>query len=306
MSATSGLKAALEAGHFVLTAETSPPDAATAEAVLARCGCLKGAVDAVNVTDAAGARVHMSALACAAVLAADGIEPVLQFTTRDRNRLALQGDLIGAAALGIPNILCLHGDDVTAGDQPEAAAVHDIDSRGLMAMARQLRDDATLPSGRAVEPAPELFIGAADTPSDPGPEFESAVLEAKIAAGADFFQTQFAFDIEALKRYMARLVDAGIPERAYFIVGLGPLASARSAKWMNDNLFGVRVPDAVIERLEGAADQQAEGVAVCTELLERLQEIEGVHGAHLMGPRQESVIAEIAAGSGLRDRRRPN
>jgi methylenetetrahydrofolate reductase (NADPH) len=164
------LEALLRSGAFVMTAETSPPDAAAQAAVLERAGCLKGLADAVNVTDGAGARAHMSAFACAVVLAQHGIEPVLQFTMRDRNRLALQGDLIGAATLGIPNILCLHGDDPKNGDQPETKAVYDIDSRGLMATARRLREQGTLPTGRAIVPPPRLFIGAADAPQDPKPD----------------------------------------------------------------------------------------------------------------------------------------
>src|SRR5215471_21745535 len=156
------LEALLRSGAFVMTAETSPPDAAAQTAVLERAGCLKGLADAVNVTDGAGARAHMSAFACAAVLAHHGVEPVLQFTVRDRNRLALQSDLIGAATLGIPNILCLHGDDPKTGDQPEAKPVYDLNTRSLIVMARRLREEGTLPSGRVVAPAPRFFIGAAD------------------------------------------------------------------------------------------------------------------------------------------------
>ena len=295
----SRLKTMLEGGHFVVTAETSPPDAADADAVLAQAGCLKGVVDAVNVTDGAGARAHMSNLACAAILARDGIEPVLQFTTRDRNRLALQSDLIGTAALGIPNILCLHGDEVDVGDHPEAAPVHDIDSRALITTARRMRDEGCFESGRIIDPPPKLFIGAADMPREPGPNFDPSGVTTKIDAGADFFQTQFVFDVNALKRYMARLCDAGVPERANYIVGLGPLASAKSARWMNDNLFGVHVPEPMIERLEGARDEKAEGREICLELLQKVTEIKGIHGAHLMGPRQEQTIAEIVASSGI-------
>lgn len=305
MSIDSGLKAVLESESFAVTAETSPPDSADEATVMERVGCLKGVVDAVNVTDGAGARAHMSALACAAILARNGIEPVLQFTTRDRNLIALQGDLVGAAALGIPNMFCIRGDDVAAGDQPDATPVHDLDSVGLIKTAKGMRDDGQFPSGRTIDPRPALFIGAADAPRDPGPDFDTGGLMAKIGAGADFFQTQFAFDIEVLKRYMARLCDAGIPERAYYIVGLGPLASAKSARWMNENLMGVHIPEAIISRLEGATDQKAEGRDICVELLQQFQEIDGIHGAHLMGPRQEQTIAGIVSDSGLRQSRGP-
>lgn len=297
------LEALLRRGVFVFTAETSPPDAAAAGPVLARAGCLKGLADAVNVTDAAGARAHMSALACAAVLAQNGIEPVLQFTVRDRNRMALQGDLLGAATLGIPAILCLHGDDPAKGDQPETKPVYDIDSRELMRTARRMRDEGSFPSGRVIEPRPALLIGAADTPVDPEPDWKPGGLEAKLAAGADFFQTQYCFDLAMLRRYLARLRDHGILERAFFIVGVGPLASARSARWMNENLFGVHIPEATVARLEAAADQRAEGRRICVELLQELSGIEGVAGAHLMAPRQEQAIAEVIAESGLLARR---
>jgi methylenetetrahydrofolate reductase (NADPH) len=297
------LEALLRAGTFVMTAETSPPDAASETAVMERAGILKGLADAVNVTDGAGAKAHMSAFACAALLARHGIEPVLQFTVRDRNRLALQGDLIGAGALGIPNILCLHGDDPKNGDQPETKPVYDIDSRALMTTARRLREEGVLPTGRPVAPPPRLFIGAADSPQDPRPDWKPEGLAAKIAAGADFVQTQYCFDLALLRRYLARLKDHGLLERLFIIVGIGPIASAKSARWMNDNLFGVHVPDSLIARLEGASDQRTEGRKICVELLQELAEIEGVAGAHLMAPRQEQAIAEAIAESGLLKRR---
>jgi methylenetetrahydrofolate reductase (NADPH) len=293
------LEALLRGGTFVMTAETSPPDSAAAAAVIERAGCLKGLADAVNVTDGAGAKAHMSAFASAAVLAQHGIEPVLQFTVRDRNRLALQGDLIGAAALGIPNILCLHGDDPKNGDQPETKPVYDIDSRILMATARRLRDEGTLPTGRPVAPPPRLFIGGADAPQDPKPDWKPQSLLGKIESGADFVQTQYCFDLGLLRRYLARLADHGILERLFVIVGIGPIASAKSARWMNENLFGVHIPPAIVGRLEAAGDQRAEGRRICVELLQELSTIDGVAGAHLMAPRQEPAIAEAIAESGL-------
>jgi len=299
MTTKSKLKSSLEKNRFVITAETSPPDAADPETVLNRVNCLKDIVDAVNVTDGAGAKPHMSALATAAILAKNGIEPVLQFTTRDRNRLALQGDLIGGWALGIPNILCLYGDDITVGDQPDSKKVHDIDSRQLMETAKIMKEKGTFPTGRKIDPRPELFIGAADLPRMPDQDFNASGLLAKISAGANFFQTQFAFDIEILKQYMKAIRDAGVTEKAYYIVGLGPLSSAKSAKWMDENLFGVNIPEKVIKRIEGANDQKAEGQKICIELLEQFKEIDGIHGAHLMGPRQEQTIADLVSKAGL-------
>ena len=299
MSTKSNLKQALENGRFVITAETSPPDAADAESVIRRVGCLKNIVDAVNVTDGAGAKPHMSALATAAILAKNGIEPVLQFTTRDRNRIAIQGDLIGGWALGIPNILCLYGDDITVGDQPDSKKVHDIDSKQLIETAKIMKDEGTFPTGRKIDPKPELFIGAADLPRVPEKDFNASGLLAKISAGANFFQTQFAFDIDVLKDYMKVINDAGVTEKAYYIVGLGPLASAKSAKWMDTNLFGVNIPEKVIKRIESADDEKAEGQKICVELLEQFKEIDGIHGAHLMGPRQEQNIADLVSKAGL-------
>ena len=287
------LEAKLRAGEFVLTAEMTPPDASSADAVLAKAGALKGLVDACNVTDGAGAKAHMAPMAAAAILARHGIEPILQFTVRDRNRLAIQADYIGAPALGIPNILCLHGDGIEKGDQPEAKSVVDLDSRGLLSMAKLMCETGAFPSGRKIEPPPRLFIGAADAPQDPKPDFEPKAILGKIAAGADFFQTQFVYDLAMVKRYMARLADFGVLEKAFFIMGVGPLGSAKSARWMNANLFGVNVPEATIARIEGAQDQAKEGRKMCAEIIEGLKEIKGVGGAHIMAPQGEKAIVKL-------------
>ena len=299
----SNLQRVLEAGHFAMTAETSPPDAASAEVVVNRVSCLKGIADAVNVTDGASARVHMSALATATIMAREGIEPVLQMTTRDRNRLALQGDVLGASALGIHNFLCLTGDKMSAGDQPEAAEVFEIDSGELMRQMRDMRDIGSYPSGREINPAPSLFLGAAEVPKDPGSDWSAARINAKIDNGAQFFQTQYCFDLNIAQRYCHRLVEEGIAERAYFLIGIGPLASAKSARWMDANLFGVDIPEAIIKRLDGARDQKAEGRAICAELLQGFSEIAGCAGAHLMAPHQEAACAQVIAESGLLNRR---
>ena len=296
---TSKLAQVLAAGQFAMTAETSPPDSASPQAVLDRVNCLKDLADAVNVTDGASARVHMSALAAAAIMAREGIEPVLQQTTRDRNRLALQGDVLGAAALGIHNFLCLTGDRMSAGDQPEAAEVFEIDSGELMRQMRDMRDSGTFPSGREIDPAPAVFLGAAEMPSEPGENWPAARLQAKIDNGTQFFQTQYCFELDKVRRYCQALVDGGFTEQAHFLIGIGPLASARSARWMNDNLFGVHVPDAIIKRLEGADDQKAEGRAICAELLQGFSEIEGCAGAHLMAPHGEASCAQVIRESGL-------
>ena len=295
----SKLAQVLQAGHFAMTAETSPPDAASPQAVTDRVACLQGLADAVNVTDGASARVHMSAFAAAAIMVQNGIEPVLQMTTRDRNRLALQGDVVGASALGIHNFLCLTGDRMTAGDQPDAAEVFELDSGELMRQMRTMRDDGSFPSGRKIDPPPALFLGAAEMPAEPGDNWPGARLQAKIDNGTQFFQTQYCFELDKVKSYCRGLVDGGFTEQAYFLIGIGPLASAKSARWMNDNLFGVHVPDSIIERLEGADDQRAEGRAICAELLQGFSEIEGCAGAHLMAPHGEAGCAQVIRESGL-------
>ncbi len=307
MAKRGNLERLLAAGQFVVSAEVTPPLSADAGALMAKAGPLKGLADVVNVTDAAGARAAMSSFAAAAILAREGIEPVCQLTCRDRNRIAIVGDLIGAAAQGVHNLLILHGDDPKTGDQPEAAPVHDLDSRTVMSLARQMRDQGTLPSGRKIEPPPQLFIGGADTPFDPPPDWRPTGLAAKADAGADFVQTQFCFDLAVARRYLARLTDAGLTERLKVILGVGPIASARSARWMNDNLHGVTVPEAVIARLDQAAEPAAVGRKLCVELIQGLAEVPGVAGVHVMAPLQGSdAIAQVIEDSAiLRQRAAP-
>ena len=276
---------------FVYTAETTPPDASNKEILLKNVMSLKGVADAVNVTDSPGAKAHMSSLTAAIILAQNGIDPILQLTVRDRNRLALQGDLIGASALGVNNILCLKGDDPKNGDQPETKIVNDIDSLTLVSTANMMRKEKKLPSGRVIDPSPKLFIGGAEVPTQGKPNPEK-ILE-KINKGVDFFQTQYVFDAKLLNEYMKVLGDEGILEKTNFIIGLGPFASAKSARWMNENLFGVDVPDQIIKRLEGAKDQKEESKKICIELIDNFRNIQGVKGVHLMGHRKEEVISEI-------------
>ena len=276
---------------FVYTAETTPPDASDQDVLLAKIKPLKGIADAVNVTDSPGAKVHMSSLTAAIILAQNDIEPILQLTVRDRNRLALQGDLIGASALGVHNILCLSGDDPKNGDQPETAIVNDINSLTLIKTANMMRRDKQFPSGRAIEPPPKLFIGGAEIPTQGKPDSEKILNKIKI--GVDFFQTQYVFDASILKKYMEVLDDAGILEKVSFLIGLGPFSSAKSAKWMNDNLYGVDVPREIIKRLEQAKNQEEESRKICLELIQVFREIKGVQGVHLMGHNKEQAIAEI-------------
>jgi len=284
-------------GEFAVTAEIVPPLSSNPDALLDKARPLLGLVDGLNVTDGAGARSHLSSLVAAGFLVRDGHEPVLQFTTRDRNRLALQSDILGAGALGIRNILILGGDDPKAGDQPDAKPVFDLDSGDFIAMVREMGDPGRLPSGREIDTPPKLFIGAADTPIDPPADWTPDRLAAKADAGAQFVQTQFCYDIDIVRRYMARLGEAGLTDRLFILLGTGPIASAKSARWMVKNLWGVIIPDTVIERLEGAADQKAEGRRICAEYIEQVREIDGVAGVHVMAINQDEAIPEILAAA---------
>jgi methylenetetrahydrofolate reductase (NADPH) len=291
MEYQSTLHKKLYTGGFVFTAETTPPDASSKEALLEKTKPLKDIADAVNVTDSPGAKVHMSALTAAIILAQNNIDPILQLTVRDRNRLALQGDLVGASALGVHNVLCLSGDDPKGGDQPETKPVFDINSLTLVATAEMMRTKKKFPSGRLIDPAPKLFIGGAEVPSKGLPDTKKIIN--KINTGVNFFQTQYVFETTKLRDYMKVLEDSGILEKTYFLIGLGPFASAKSARWMNDNLFGVDVPDEIVKRLEQSKDAKNESKKICLELIEAFKEIKGVNGIHLMGHKKEEVIAEI-------------
>jgi methylenetetrahydrofolate reductase (NADPH) len=293
--AASEFQARLRSGAFVITAEITPPVSTDPAEFLRRAMPLKGLATAVNVTDGAGAKVHLSSLATAHFLVQSGIEPIFQMTCRDRNRLALQSDLLGAAALGIRNILALAGDDPKTGDQPEAKPVYDLDSKGLLAMANRMRTEGVLPSGTKIDGPLRLVLGAADVPADPKPGWEPKGLKAKIEAGADFVQTQFCMDVQVVRRYMARLREAGI--RIPILVGVAPIPSARSARWMREKLFGTIIPDEHVARLEKAADAKLEGRRICVEVLQQLAEIPGVAGAHVMAPMNFAEIPIVIAES---------
>ena len=289
----SKLRKSLNDNKFVFTAETSPPDSGSKIDVLEQVKSLKGLADAINVTDGAGANSHMSALATAAIIAEDGIEPILQFTTRDRNRIAIQGDLLGGWALNIPNILCLYGDEVKSGDQPEAKEVRDLDTISLLKTANNIKVNKNYPSGRKIANAPDFFIGGADTPFKINDDFDGANLFKKIDVGVEFFQTQYAFDELILQKYMKRLNQLGIISKVYFIVGLGIIKSAKSARWMNANLFGINIPENIIKRIDKSENEKAEGKKICIELIQKYKSIEGVSGIHLMGYKQEEDIASV-------------
>jgi methylenetetrahydrofolate reductase (NADPH) len=229
-------------------------------------------------------------LSAAAILEREGIEPVMQVTCRDRNRIALQSLLVGAAALGVRNLLVLRGDDPKAGDQPDAKPVFDLDSIALLGTAKSMRDRGELPNGRVVGGKLEFFIGAADSPLDPPADWEPAALRRKADAGAQFVQTQFCMDVEVLRRYLTRLAAHGLTERLHILVGIAPLSSARSARWIREHLYGAIIPDSLIARLEAAADPKLEGRRICVELMLALQGVPGVAGVHLMAPLDHAAL----------------
>jgi methylenetetrahydrofolate reductase (NADPH) len=295
----SRLQSELSSGRFVVTAEVSPPVSIDPTEFISRAIPLKGLATAVNVTDGAGAKAHLSSLVAAHFLAQNGIEPVLQITCRDRNRIAIQGDLLGAAALGIRNVLVLGGDDPKAGDQPDTKAVYDLATSELLAMADRMRTEQKLPPGTAIKGRLRLVLGGADVPIDPPAGWDPKSLKAKALAGADFIQTQFCMDAGVVRRYAARLLELGIAQSLPILIGIGPIPSARSARWMKERLFGTILPDGLIERLERAADPKAEGKAICVELLRELARIPGIAGAHIMAPVFPSAVPEVIAAAGV-------
>jgi methylenetetrahydrofolate reductase (NADPH) len=290
---TGTLQDKLKAGRFVLTAEVTPPVSTDRNELIAKAAPLKGLADAVNVTDGAGARPHLGAVTAAAMLVEAGIEPILQFACRDRNRIALQGDLLAAAACGVRNLLMLRGDDPSAGDQPDTKPVFDLDARQLLETARRLRDAGELPTGRKIGGRADFFLGGADNPIDPPPGWEPKALAAKIAAGAQFVQTQFCMDAGVVRRYLARLCEHGIADKLSLIIGVVPLRSAKSARWIKEKLFGAIIPDAIVERMQSASDPAAEGRRICLDLVRELAEVPHLAGVHVMAPGNDAAVPEI-------------
>ena len=295
----------LRAGGFAVTAELSPPDSADPEDVYARARVFDGHVDAINATDGSGANCHMSSVAVCALLTHVGYSPVLQISCRDRNRIAIQGDILGGAAMGVCNLLCLTGDGVQSGDHPQAKPVFDLDCMSLLEIARRLRDEGKFESGRALTSRPHIFLGAAENPFVPPQDWRPLRLAKKIAAGAQFIQTQYCFDVPLLRRFMARLDDLGVLGSIFILVGVGPLPSAKTAEWLRRHVAGVHIPDAVVQRLAGAAKPRAEGRRLCVELIQEIREIKGVSGVHVMAYRQEEAVAEVIESSGVLNGRVP-
>lgn len=304
---SSRLARVLRSGRFAVTAELHAPDSANPADTYANALLLAEVCDAINATDGSGANCHMSSLACCTLLRAAGYEPVLQVSCRDRNRIAIQGDLLGAAALGVRNVLCLTGDDVSVGDQPEARRVFDLDSIQLLQVARMMRDDGVFLSGRRLASTPPLFLGAVENPFAPPLEWRAQRLAKKVLAGAQFVQTQFCFDVPRFEGFMRQVRDLGLHEQAFILVGVGPLKSAKAAEFMRARVPGVWIPDHILRRMQAAETrrQAEEGRRICIEIIEQVREIAGVRGVHLMAYRQEEAIVDIVCRARLFPRVRP-
>jgi methylenetetrahydrofolate reductase (NADPH) len=293
------LERVLRAGQFAVTSELAPPDSADPEEVYQRARMFDRYVDAINATDGSGANCHMSSLAVCALLTRVGYAPVMQISCRDRNRIAIQGDILGGAAMGVCNLLCLSGDGVQAGDHPQALPVFDLDSISLLTTARTLRDEHRFLSGRKITAAPRLLLGAAENPFAPPVEWRPQRLAKKVQAGAQFIQTQYCFDIPLLRSFLQRVEDLGLFGRVFILVGVGPLRSAKAAEWMRTHVPGLHIPDAMITRMAGAQNGAREGRQLCIDLIQEIRTLPGVSGIHLMAYRQEDSISEIIDRSGV-------
>jgi 5,10-methylenetetrahydrofolate reductase len=299
------LERVLRRGEFAVTTELNPPDSADPEDVYNRAKVFDGWVDAINAVDASGANCHMSSVGICALLTRMGYAPIMQIACRDKNRIAIQGDVLGGAAMGVANMLCLTGDGVQAGDQPGAKPVFDLDCMSLLETIRIMRDNGKFLSGRKLTTPPQVFLGAAINPFAPPFDFRPYRLGKKIAAGAQFVQSQYCFDVPMFRNYMQRVRDLGYTEQCFILCGVGPLASAKTAKWIRSNVPGIHIPDAIIKRLEGAQDQKKEGKQLAIDIINEVKEIPGVSGIHVMAYRQEEYVAEIVDESGVLKGRQP-
>jgi methylenetetrahydrofolate reductase (NADPH) len=300
----SRLQEILAKGEFAVTAECGPPRGTNPEVIRKKGEVLNGYVDAVNVTDNQTAIVRMSSIAACAHLLKMGLEPVMQMVVRDRNRIALQSDIMGAYSLGIRNILCLSGDHQSFGSQPDALNVFDIDSMNLIRTVQIMRDEGKDMSGFDLNDPPAMFIGAAANPFADPFEYRVIRLAKKIDAGADFIQTQCIYNMDRFKEWMKMAREEGLTEKVHILGGVTPLKSAGMAKFMNNKVAGMDVPEAVIDRMAGVPKEKAveEGLKICLETIAELREIKGVHGVHIMAIEWEDIVGKIVESAGLTPR----
>ncbi|MBI3945109.1 MAG: methylenetetrahydrofolate reductase [Armatimonadetes bacterium] len=302
----SRLEKVLAEGHFAITAELGPPKSVDVAVIDRKAGFLQGKVDAVNITDNQTAVVRISSIAAGVLALQRGLEPVIQMTCRDRNRIAMQSDILGAYVLGCRNLLCLSGDHPSFGNHPSARSVFDLDSIQLVDMVRAMRDEGKFQCGEEIrngkkDPVvpPRMFIGAAENPFSDPIEYRVVRLDKKAKAGADFIQTQCIYDMPRFKQWMAQVVDRGLHEKVKILAGITPLKSARMAMYMRDAVAGVTVPDELITRMEKAEDPTEEGIRICLDQIEELKQVPGVAGIHLMAIEWEHKVPEIAERAGL-------
>src|SRR2546425_7372452 len=298
------LERVLVANHFAVTAEVVPPPSSDPAPIVATARRLKGFADAFNVTDSPRARVHMAPWAGAARLLREGLEPVMQLATRERNRIALQADVLGAAALGVRNIVAMSGDDPKSGNEPDAVAVFDLDTEGLIEVLRGIRDKGLLRGGDPVDPRPQIFIGATANPFGGPMEDSFANLRGKAEAGADFVQTQAIYDLDAFEEWMHLVRKEWLHEKLHILAGVVPLRAVKAARFMNEKVPGVVIPSNVVRRLEKASHAKAEGLRIAVEAIEALQKVEGVHGVHIMAVGWEEAVPLLAKQAGLHPRPR--
>ncbi|MBU1343225.1 MAG: methylenetetrahydrofolate reductase [Proteobacteria bacterium] len=297
----SNLEKVLKAGHFAFTGECGPPKGANVAHLKDKLKHLKGNVDAVNMTDNQTAVVRMSSMAGSVLMIEEGLEPNFQMVCRDRNRLAMMSDILGAYALGIRNMLCLSGDHQTFGNHPDAKNVHDIDSMQLIAMVKKMRDEGKFLNDEDIDVPPKMFIGAAANPFADPYEYRVYRLANKIEAGADFIQTQCIFNMEKFRDFMKKVVDMGLHEKCYILAGVTPMKNAGMANFMSKFVPGMDIPDSLIKRLKGVdkKDQSEEGIKFALEQVAEFKEMEGVAGVHMMAIEWEHMVPEIAKRAGV-------
>jgi methylenetetrahydrofolate reductase (NADPH) len=301
MKTTSNLERLLEAGQFAVTGELGPPQSADPEVIRRKAKILKGHVDACNVTDGQTAVVRMASWAACLIAKEEGLDPIVQMTCRDRNRIALQMDVLGIAALGINNLLCLTGDHQKFGNHPAAKGVYDLDSIQFVKMVKDMRDDRKFQCGEEMTLEPRLFIGAAANPFADPFEYRAARLVKKAAAGVDFIQTQIVYNVDKFGEWMKMVRDRGLHEKVKILAGVAPIKSVGAARYMKARVPGMDVPDSVVERLQGVSKEEVpgEGVKLCIDIINQLREIEGVAGIHIMAIEWEEVVPEIVEAAGL-------
>jgi methylenetetrahydrofolate reductase (NADPH) len=301
LNGQSRLKGVLTSGHFAVSAECGPPKGADPGVIRDKGAILKGFVDSVNVTDNQTGVVRMSSLAACVLLLEGGLDPVLQMVTRDRNRIALQSDVLGASALGIRNLLCLSGDHQSFGNQPQAMGVYDLDSIQFLQAVRRMRDEGQILGGEPLSQAPEIFLGAAENPFADPQAFRVLRLAKKARAGAEFIQTQCVYNLTRFKEWMGQVRDRGLEEKLHILGGITPLKSAKMAEYMSQRVAGMDIPEEVIRRIKGVAPkgQREEGLRMAVETVQALREIPGMKGVHIMAIEWEEAVPQIVERAGL-------